>query len=137
MPGLLLSTDQVSGLPAALANAVTDGAALKGDRQVIVTPAITGGVLTLDLSQGSVFNVSWTANITSVVVTNVPTGMVSFTLVLTGAGGTSVTWPTGVFRFPSGTPPTLVNSAGVMNFLTMATLNQGARVNVFFSGATV
>jgi hypothetical protein len=137
MPGQLLTLDQVNGLPAALANAVTDGTALKSDRQVIVAPAITSGVLTLDLTQGSFFSVSWSANITSIVVTNCPTGAVSWTLVLTGAGGTSVSWNATTYKFPGGTAPTLVNTTGAMNFLSMATLNQGTRVNVFMSGATI
>ena len=137
MPGILLTSDQVSGLTPALANAVTDGQALKADRQTIVNPTISGGALTLDLSQGSVFNVSWNANITSITVTNCPTGAVSFTLILTGAGGASVTWPTSVFKFPGGAAPTLVSTTGAMNFLSLVTLNQGTRINVFMSGATV
>jgi hypothetical protein len=136
MPGLLLTTDQVNGLAPALANAVTDGTALKADRQALVTPSITGGVLTLDLSQGSFFQVSWNANITSVVVTNCPTSAVSFTLILVGAGGTSVTWPTSVFKFVGGTAPTLISTTGAYNALSMFTTNQAARVAVHFSGAT-
>ncbi|PIB90987.1 hypothetical protein [Caulobacter sp. FWC2] len=128
---------QVTGLSSALAGKVADGDALKSDRQVIVTPAITGGVLTLDLSLGSVFNVSWNANITSINVTNCPSGMVSWTLVLVGAGGSSVSWNTTTFKFPGGTAPTLLSNAGAHNFMSMATLNAGSRVNVFFSGATV
>lgn len=128
---------QVSGLSTALAGKVADGDALKSDRQVIVTPAISGGVLTLDLSLGSVFNVSWTANITSIVLTNVPSGAVSWSLVLVGAGGLSVSWNTTTFKFPGGTAPTLINTTGAHNFMSMVTLNAGSRVNVFFSGATV
>lgn len=128
---------QVSGLSTALAGKVADGDALKSDRQVIVTPSIVGGVLTLDLSLGSAFNVSWDANITSIVVSNAPSGMVSWTLVLVGAGGLSVSWNTTTFKFPGGTAPTLINTTGAHNFMSMATLNAGTRVNVFFSGATV
>ncbi len=132
-----ISQTQVTGLSTALAGKVADGDALKSDRQVIVTPSITSGVLTLDLSLGSVFNVSWNANITSINVTNCPSGMVSWTLVLVGAGGSSVAWNTTTFKFPGGTAPTLINTTGAHNFMSMATLNAGSRVNVFFSGATV
>lgn len=128
-----ISTATQTALNAKLA----DGDLVKADRMQIVTPTISGGALTLDLSQGSVFNVSWNANITSISVTNCPTGAVSFTLVLTGAGGTSITWPTSVFKFPGGTAPTLISTTGAMNFLSMVTLNQAARVNVFMSGATI
>lgn len=121
----------------ALAGKLADGDLVKADRQQIVTPTISGGALTLDLSQGSVFNVSWNANITSISVTNAPTGSVSFTLILTGAGGASVTWNTTTFKFPGGTAPTLISTTGAMNYLSMNTLNQGTRVNVFFSGATI
>lgn len=128
---------QVSGLSTALAGKVADGDALKSDRQLIVTPSISGGVLTLDLSQGSVFNVSWNANITSINVTNCPSGAVSWTLVLVGAGGTSVSWNTTTFKFPGGSAPTLINTTGAHNFMSMVTLNAGSRINVLFSGATI
>ena len=116
---------------------LADGDLVKADRQQIVTPTISGGALTLDLSQGSVFSVSWNANITSISITNAPTGSVSFTLILTGAGGSSVTWNTTTFKFPGGTAPTLISTTGAMNYLALNTLNQGTRVNVFFSGATI
>lgn len=182
MPGLLLSTDQVSGLPAALANAVTtvagksgpsvsltkndvglsnvdntsdlakpvsnavaslvatklaDGDLVKSDRQQIVTPTISSGALTLDLSLGSVFAVSWNANITSLSVTNIPTGAVNWTLILIGAGGSSVTWNTTTYKFAGGSAPTLTNTTGAENHFSMSTRNQGTRINVFFSGATL
>ncbi|WP_395444062.1 hypothetical protein [Caulobacter sp. UC70_42] len=121
----------------ALAGKLADGDLTKSDRQQVVTPTISGGALTLDLSQGSVFAVSWNANITSISITNVPTGMVSWTLILVGAGGSSVTWNTTTFKFPGGTAPTLISTTGAENHLSMATRNQGTRVNVFFSGATI
>lgn len=114
-----------------------DGDATKSDRQVVVTPTISSGVLTLDLSQGSVFDVAWNANITSIAVTNAPTGMASWTLILNGQGTAyTVSWATGTFKFPGGTAPTLTYTANTSNFLTMATRNQGTRVDVFFAGAT-
>lgn len=128
---------QVTGLSAALAGKVADGDLLKADRQVIAKPTISGGVLTLDLSLASVFSVSWSENITSINLTNLSSGSVSWTLVLVGAGGLSVTWNTATFKFPGGTAPTLINTTGAHNYLTMNTLNAGSRVNVFFSGATV
>lgn len=121
---------------AALSQKAADGDLMKFDRQAIVSPMISGGTLALDLSQGSVFDVSWNANITNVVVTNIPTGMVSWTLILNGAGGSSVTWNTSTFKFSGGLAPTLVSTTGARNFLSMSTLNSGSRIDVLFSGAT-
>ncbi|WCD56074.1 tail fiber protein [Caulobacter phage BL198] len=139
------SQSDITGLGTALSNLTTsvngkvaDGDSLKGDRQTIVTPTITAGVLTLNLALGSVFDVAWDANITSVVVQNAPTGMANWTLILKAiaSGGTSVTWNASVFKFVNGVAPTLISTVGAQNFLSMCTRNQGSRVDVFFSGAT-
>ncbi|ATI16347.1 tail fiber protein [Caulobacter phage Lullwater] len=135
---------EITGLATALTTLQTninakfaDGDSLKVDRQAIVTPAITAGVLTLDLSQGSVFEVDWNANITSIVVSNCPSGSVSWTVILKGNGTSyTLTWNTGIFKPASGTYPTLVSGSGSWNFLTMMTTNAAARVNLFYAGAT-
>lgn len=136
MVGILIGQDQVSGLTSSIAAKAADGDAFKADRQVIVTPTITSGVLTLDLSQGAVFEVSWTVSITSVVVVNCPSGMANWALVLIGAGGSSVAWNTSIFKFVGGTAPTLNSTTGAHNFLSMASRNSGGRIDVFSSGAT-
>ncbi|WNV48176.1 tail fiber protein [Caulobacter phage Quill_5.2] len=135
---------EITGLSTALTTLQTninakfaDGDSQKVDRQTIVTPAITAGVLTLDLAQGSVFSVDWNANITSIVLSNVPSGLANWTVILK-ANGTAytVTWDTSKFKPAGGVYPTLVSASGGYNWLTMATDNGGTRVNMFYSGAT-
>lgn len=58
-----------------------------GVREVVAAPAIVAGVLTLDLSAATVFNVALNAAITSIVITNPPAGYAgSFTVRFTADG---------------------------------------------------
>lgn len=73
----------------------------------ILTPAIAGGVLTLDLSTPTGFRVALTENVTSVMFTNAPADKaVAFVIewVQNATGGYTVTWPASVITEDGSTP---------------------------------
>ncbi len=91
------------------------------------TPAISAGVLTLNIENGNVFRVSRNANISTLTISN-PSGTgnaCSFTLIF-DANGTSytVTYPAAV-KWPSGTAPTITTTASRSDMFVFYTNNAG------------
>lgn len=98
-------------------------------------PAISAGVLTIDPSQSTIFNVSNNANITTFTVTNATPGKgQSFTLFLT-ANGTAYTqaWGSSV-KWAGGTAPTLTTTTGKKDILTFVTNDGGTTWYGFVGG---
>lgn len=93
------------------------------DFKKVNTPAISSGVLTLDLSTGRFFNVSLNANVTTLTITNVPSGvMTSFEVVFKqdSTGSRTISWPSN-FYFENGLPlvlGTLPNDVALLRFAT-------------------
>lgn len=106
------------------------------DRQKVATASIASGVLTLDASAASVYVVSWSANITSLVITGWAAGtdIQTLSLILVGAGGTSYAFASGTFKPLNNTAPTLSTTAGNENLLHFWTRNAGTRVGYSSSG---
>lgn len=77
----------------------------------IDTPAISGGVLTLDLSKATVFKVALNANVTSIAIVNPPAGKaVSFALKFTADGtARTVAQPASVVALNGTYTPSSVN----------------------------
>lgn len=97
---------------------------------------IAGNVLTIDCNIGSVLAVTLTANITSVVFTNVPAISNSYSIILSFTGdGTArtITWPASV-RWPNSTPPTPTATAGKVDTYVLYTYDAGANWFAFVSG---
>lgn len=97
---------------------------LFNDRKVN-SPTISSGTLTIDLSTGRFFNVSLTANVTTLAFSNVPSSvMTSIRLVLTqdSTGGRTFAWPSSV-RLASTMP--VYNSPGVSCVVDMYTIDAG------------
>jgi hypothetical protein len=91
------------------------------------SPTISAGLLTLNLSNGNVFNVTIDGGIATLNITNPPAAnnAGSFVLVTTGNGtaypivwGTAVTWS-------GGTAPTVTSTNGKKDFYGFISLNQG------------
>jgi hypothetical protein len=100
---------------------------LRTTPETLTSPAITAGVLTLNLANGTIFSVSMSANITSIVLQNIPAGtnVVSFTLILTATGtARTVAWPSG-FRWPDGLTPVLTSTNGKIDVLSFMSFNNG------------
>jgi hypothetical protein len=91
------------------------------------SPTISGGSLTLDLSQGNVFNVTLNALVSTLTITNPPiaNNAGSFVLITNGDGSpypfvwsTAVTWSGGV-------APTISSGSGKKDIYGFISLNQG------------
>lgn len=82
-----------------------------------ITPSLN--TISLDLSSGSIFNLNWTQDISTINISNVPSHSAYFILFITANGGQSITWPGG-FRFNGGTPTltTASNAVDVLAFIT-------------------
>lgn len=96
-------------------------------RETRTSPTISGGTLTLDCSQGSVFAVSLNANITTLSLSNPPATTISYTMILQfTADGTArtVTWPAAV-KWANGTAPTLSSTNGKIDLFTLTTHDGG------------
>jgi hypothetical protein len=103
----------------------------------VVTPAISSGTLTLDLSTATHFAVALNANITTFTISNVPNpgGTVSAFTVRFLADGTprTITWGASVV-WPSGTAPTMSSTNGRADFITFITYNGGTTWYGFVGG---
>lgn len=108
---------------------------LKQFTETYSTATISTNVLAIDLSLGSVFNVTNNANITTVTITNaIPGKTNSFTMVLSanGTGYTQAGFST--FKFANNTPPTLTTTAGKYDILTFFTNDGGTTWFGFIAG---
>lgn len=99
---------------------------LKSNTYAASTPASSSGTLTLDLADGHEFNVTMTEAVTTLTLSNVPTGVSFLTLDLTqdGTGGWAITWPASV-KWDGGTAPTLTTAASANSVINMRTKDSG------------
>jgi len=99
------------------------------------TPALSGSILTLDLSTCNVFDVSLSASVTTLSITNPPlTGRAfGFTLKLNITGSFSITWPATV-KWPSATAPSLTTTAGKVDIFEFFTMDAGVSYYAFVAG---
>lgn len=98
------------------------------------TESISSGALTLDLSKALNFEVTLSADITSITISNVPSGSTTFGIIFVGDGTQrSVTWPESV-SWPSGNAPLITSTNGVRDFLAFISLNNGTDWYGFVSG---
>jgi hypothetical protein len=107
--------------------------------EVAPTVSISVGELALNLLSGTVFTVNMNSNITSMTITNVQsTGRTnSFVLVLVADGtARTVIWPNS-FKWPSGTAPTLTETAGKRDVFTFFTTDGGSNWQAFITGQDI
>jgi hypothetical protein len=100
------------------------------------TPLINTGVLTLDLTQGAVFNVSINSSISSINITNVPSSgkVATIDLIFNYTGlAISIAWPSAV-RWPNGVAPTLTTTAGKRDIFSFLTIDGGNSFNGIIAG---
>jgi hypothetical protein len=103
------------------------------------SPAISGGSLTLNLTNGNVFDVALNASVVSLSITNppAPNNAGSFVLILTADGtprgvawGASISWP-------GGTAPTLTSTNGKKDVFGFISLNGGTNWYGFIGGQNI
>jgi len=107
-------------------------------KETASSPAIASNVLTLDLSNGSVFTVTHDANVNTVTISNpVSSNSVAvqaLTLVLLyTATAYTITWGASI-KWPSGTPPTLTAGVGKIDIFTFVSYNGGSTWFGFVGG---
>ena len=103
--------------------------------EVRLTPAISSGILTLDLSKGSFFYVTLNQAVTQMIFANVPSAsrVCSFTLQLLADGtARSIVWPITV-RWPGGVAPAITSAANKVDTFTFLTHDGGANWFAFIT----
>lgn len=87
------------------------------------TPSISGGVLTLNYANGASYEVTVGQNITSVVLTNTPTTptmwVINLRLIIGGAGGYTIAWPSSWTYPGGGTKPPISTTIGAVDLFTI------------------
>jgi hypothetical protein len=99
-------------------------------------PTISAGALTLNLNNGTHFDVALNANVTSLTISNPPiSGRAgSFTLVFTADGTPrTVSWPASV-KWAGATAPTLTSANGKKDVFTFITYDGGTSWLGFIAG---
>jgi hypothetical protein len=97
--------------------------------------AITAGVLTINLDEGTVFTCTSNANITTFTISNAISGRAhAFVLILTGNGNTyNQTWGASV-KWPSGAAPLISTISGAIDAITFTSHNGGTTWLAFGGG---
>ena len=111
-----------------LQNAVNARVLTTGGGQSAVATITSTGLATLDLSKGSLFQVTLDANTTLSVSNPPPTGVactIDLLLVQDATGSRTVTWMSGS-KWVAGTPPVLTTTAGSVDWVRLLTVNGGA-----------
>lgn len=110
------------------AEQTVSGFGIKKYFEVLDQPSISTGVLTLDMTNGNVFDVVLDENVTTVNFNNPPAsgkvGNLSLFLKQDATGGYSIVWPSSV-KWASGTAPTLSTSANMLDILVFFTIDGG------------
>ncbi|AWJ93855.1 hypothetical protein Sp245p_28975 (plasmid) [Azospirillum baldaniorum] len=96
------------------------------------TPTIIAGTVSLNLDNANAFQVSLTANVTSISLQNVPASgrLVEIAVQFTqdATGGRTVAWPTS-FKWQGGMAPTVSSTANARDILFALTVDGGATWN--------
>lgn len=129
-------TLRVNGSARVSGNAVLSGTTnCKAITEILATPAISAGALTLDLSLANTFRVSVSSAISTLTITN-PAGsgvVQSFTLILDYTGNFGVTWPASI-KWPGGVAATPTASAGKSDVYTFVSTTGGTNWMAFVAG---
>ena len=102
-------------------------ATFKNYKEVLSSPTISGGTLTLDIRNGNVFNVALNANITSMVISTPPNSTFTgnFTLIFTAdVSARTIAWATSIIWYNL-TSPTLTTTNGKRDIFTFVTYDGG------------
>lgn len=101
---------------------------LKNYRETRTAPAISAGVLTLDLANGNSFDITLTENVTSLVTTGWPasgkTGFLTLFLTQDATGSRTFAWPAAII-WAGGTVPTVSSTANARDIFTLVSNDAG------------
>ena len=123
------------GFPSTLS--ILRGTTLAGYSEVIQAPLIIGGVLTLDLTKGNIFNVAHNANITSLIILHAsPNNASKLRLILTqdATGGRTLTLPSSV-TWQSVFTPAFSTIGYTDNVIDLISVNNGGAWRGLYVGS--
>jgi hypothetical protein len=103
------------------------------------SPAISGGILNLNLANGNVFDVALNASITAITISSPPAtnNAGSFVLIFTADGtARGVVWGSSIL-WPGGTAPTLTTTNGKKDVFGFISLNSGTNWYGFIGGQNI
>jgi hypothetical protein len=139
-----IDTTYVNNLTASSNGTLIDGSVNAGtvDSAVFIekvtTPSSSSNVLTLDLANSNVFEVTLTENVTTLNLNNAPasgkTGNITLILKQDGVGSHTFAWPASV-KWASGLVPSLTTTASAVDILTLTTSDNGTTWYGFLGGA--
>jgi hypothetical protein len=101
---------------------------LKDFSETSMTPVVSSGSLTLDLETGNVFEVTLTADVTSLILANPPpagsAGSCTLILKQDAVGGRALAWPASV-RWAGGIASVVTNAANAIDVYAFVTRDAG------------
>lgn len=130
-----------SGSDLDLANNDLDNANIESFTETLSPLTAAAGVLTVDLTSGTVFTHTLSANITSISVINLPSPMTnkaqtfSLRFVQNATGGYTVTWPASFLWSNGGADkPVVTPQANAVDIFSFTTYDGGATWSSFVGG---
>jgi hypothetical protein len=125
------------GIPISMDGALLSGPELRGQVESSPVAAIGSGALTLDLADGSVFEVTLTEDVILLILANPPSvgKAAAATLIVRqdATGGRAVTWPASV-KWAGGIAPTITAVADAVDVCTFVTMDGGTTWYGFLGG---
>lgn len=116
------------GIPITMQGALLSGPELRDYSETSPVSSVTSGTVILNLEEGSIFEVTLTENIGTLILANPPAaeraGSCSLILKQDGAGGRTVVWPPSV-KWAGGTPPTITSAADAIDVFALITRDGG------------
>ncbi|MGE0338118.1 MAG: DUF2793 domain-containing protein [Gammaproteobacteria bacterium] len=110
---------------------------LKDYAETVTSPTISSGTLTLDLTNGNVFEVTLNANVTTLTLSNPPAsgkaGSLTLILKQDATGGRTFAWPAAV-KSANGADPVISSAANAIDIYTLLTTDAGTTWYVFTGG---
>ena len=115
--------------------AAAAAAAATNPAYTTASPSISAGTLTLDLGAAAMFLVNLNANITSLVLQNVPSTGGAVASIRFTADGTqrTISWPAS-FRWGGAGAPTMTSTNGKVDWVQFITVNGGTTWDAFANG---
>ncbi len=131
---LQLFSDGTDVFNVGIAAGTIDGLELKNYVDTSSAPASVSNTLTLDVSNGNVFDVTLTEDVTTLAFSGVNTAASTatrVTLMLTqdGVGSRLMTWPAAI-KWAGGTSQTLTTAIGAVDIFELVTMDQGTSWHV-------
>ena len=132
-----IAAGAVDGIPVDMQDQLLTRPQLKDVSETSTTPAVSAGVLTLDLETGNVFEVTLTEDVTTLTFAHPPAagraGACTLILRQDATGGRTLAWPSSVI-WAGGTPPLVTLAANAVDIYAFITRDGGTMWYGFTGG---